>query len=467
MQAGAVYEDRYPLATALGRPLIAKHLVEIARLEGATVVAHGCGTEKGNDAVRIELAVRALDPDLDVLAPLGLWDVTQAGEGRVRQEARHSGAGHAPTVPYSTDVNLWGRSVEAASSTIPGASRPRTSTSSRGRRATRPTLPAYVEVEFERGVPVAINGVALTLVELISSLETIAGAHGVGRIDLLENRLGGTKSREIYEAPAGVLLHAAHSELQKYVTPRDLARLASDVGVKYADLVYNGHWYSPTREAIDALVAKVQERVTGAIRLRLFKGDFRVVGRKSPFALYDVGPRPAEASASRDAELDPAPGLVPHDSTSTCGPAGSPPSPMPKSSATATRCRSIGVWSTTTSRAAVAWAEGAGRGGRAVDGRRAPRSPAARRACALAVPRDPALIRRRAADEDVHSFVERELVERIGDAGRRLHTGRSRNEQVSVDFRLYLKRRIPAIQQALAGSGRGVRAPGRLGRATP
>jgi argininosuccinate synthase len=153
--------------------------------------------------------------------------------------------------------------------------------------ADAPDLPAYVEVEFEGGVPVAINGVSLSLVELISSLETIAGAHGIGRIDMLENRLGGTKSREIYEAPAAVLLHAAHNELQKYVTPRDLARLASELGVKYADLVYNGLWYTPTREAIDALVARVQERVTGAIRLKLFKGDYRVVGRKSPFGLYD------------------------------------------------------------------------------------------------------------------------------------------------------------------------------------
>jgi argininosuccinate synthase len=153
--------------------------------------------------------------------------------------------------------------------------------------AEAPAQPAYVEVEFEQGVPVAINGVGLSLVELINSLETIASAHGVGRIDMLENHLGGTKAREIYEAPAAVLLQAAHSELQKYVTPRDLARLASELGVKYADLVYNGLWYTPTREAIDAFVTKVQERVSGAIRLKLFKGDFRVVGRRSPHALYD------------------------------------------------------------------------------------------------------------------------------------------------------------------------------------
>lgn len=286
LQAGAVYEDRYPLATALGRPLIAKHLVEIARLEGASVVAHGCGTEKGNDAIRIDWAVSALNPDLEVLAPLALWDVTKQ-EKVAFAKKRGIPVPASADSPYTTDVNLWGRSIEYGVLDDPWREPPGDVYLLTRSPADAPDIPAYVEVEFERGVPVAINGVSLSLVELISSLETIAGAHGVGRIDLLENRLGDTKSREIYEAPAGVLLHAAHSELQKYVTPRDLARLASDVAVKYADLVYNGDWYSPTREAIDAFVAKVQERVTGAIRLKLFKGDHRVVGRKSPFALYD------------------------------------------------------------------------------------------------------------------------------------------------------------------------------------
>lgn len=286
LQAGAVYEERYPLATALGRPLIAKHLVEIANLEGAQVVAHGCGTEKGNDAIRIDSAVRALDPDLEVLAPLALWDVTKQ-EKVAFAKKRGIPVPASADSPYTTDVNLWGRSIEYGVLDDPWLEPPDDVYLLTRSPAEASDTPAYVEVEFERGIPVAINGVSLSLVELISSLETIAGAHGVGRIDLLENRLGETKSREIYEAPAGVLLHAAHSELQKYVTPRDLARLASHVGVKYADLVYTGDWYSPTREAMDAFVAKVQERVTGAIRLKLFKGDHRVVGRKSPFGLYD------------------------------------------------------------------------------------------------------------------------------------------------------------------------------------
>lgn len=286
LQAGAVYEDRYPLATALGRPLIARHLVEVAKLEGASVVAHGCGTEKGNDAIRIDLAVRALNPDLEVLAPLGVWDVTKQ-EKVAFAKKRGIPVPAGADSPYTTDVNLWGRSIEYGVLDDPWLEPPDDVYLLTRSPKEAPDIPAYVEIEFERGVPVAINGVTLSLVELISSLETIAGAHGVGRIDLLENRLGDTKSREIYEAPAGVILHAAHSELQKYVTPRELARLASEVGVRYADLVYNGDWYSHTREAMDALVAKVQERVTGAIRLKLFKGDHRVVGRKSPFGLYD------------------------------------------------------------------------------------------------------------------------------------------------------------------------------------
>ncbi len=302
LQAGAVYEERYPLATALGRPLIAKHLVEIARLEGATVVAHGCGTEKGNDAVRIDLAVRALNPALDVLAPLGLWDVTKQ-EKVAFAKKRGIPVPVGADSPYTTDVNLWGRSIEYGVLDDPWLEPPDDVYLLTRAPREAPDIPAYVEVEFERGVPVAINGVSLSLVELISSLDTIAGAHGVGRIDLLENRLGDTKSREIYEAPAGVLLHAAHSELQKYVTPRELARLASDVGVRYADLVYNGQWYSPTREAMDALVAKVQERVTGAIRLKLYKGDHRVVGRKSPFGLYDQD-RITQIAEARPANLE-------------------------------------------------------------------------------------------------------------------------------------------------------------------
>jgi argininosuccinate synthase len=285
LEAGAIYEGRYPLATALGRPLIAKHLVEIARLEGATAIAHGC-TGKGNDQVRMDVSARALEPSIKVIAPARVWGMSRPEEIAY---AKARGIPVPATVdsPYSTDSNLWGRSIECGVLEDPWQEPPEDIYVLTKSPVEAPDRPAYVEIEFVRGVPVKINGVALSLVELIQSLETIAGAHGVGRVDMVENRLVGIKSREIYEAPAAVALHAAHAELQKLVTPRDLERLTSELGVKYADLVYNGLWFTPTREAIDALVAKVQEQVSGVIRLRFFKGDCRVVGRTSPNALYD------------------------------------------------------------------------------------------------------------------------------------------------------------------------------------
>jgi argininosuccinate synthase len=285
LQAGAIYEGRYPLATALGRPLISKHLVEIARIEGATAIAHGC-TGKGNDQVRMDVSARALEPSIKVIAPARIWGLTRPEE---IEYARQRGIPVPATVdsPYSTDSNLWGRSIECGCLEDPWQEPPEEIYTLTKPPADSPGTPAYVEIEFACGVPVKINGVAMSLVELIQSLETIAGDHGVGRVDMVENRLVGIKSREIYEAPAAVALHAAHRELQKFVTPRDLERLTAELGVKYADLVYNGLWYTPTREAIDALVAKVQEKVTGVIRLKFFKGDCRVVGRKSPNALYD------------------------------------------------------------------------------------------------------------------------------------------------------------------------------------
>jgi argininosuccinate synthase len=287
LQAGAIYEGRYPLATALGRPLIAKHLVEIARIEGASAIAHGC-TGKGNDQVRMDVSARALEPSIEVIAPARVWGLTRPD---AIAYAWRRGIPVPATVdsPYSTDSNLWGRSIECGCLEDPWQEPPEEIYAITKSPLAAPDTPAYVEIEFERGVPVKINGVSMSLVELIQSLETIAGAHGVGRIDMVENRLVGIKSREIYEAPAAVALHAAHRELQKFVTPRDLERLTAELAVKYADLVYNGLWYTPTREAIDALVAKVQEKVTGVIRLKFFRGDCRVVGRMSPHALYDLG----------------------------------------------------------------------------------------------------------------------------------------------------------------------------------
>ena len=287
LKADAIYEDRYPMATSLGRPLIAQKLVEIAEIEQATAVAHGC-TGKGNDQVRLDVTTRALNPKLKVIAPARDWGMTRPEE---IEYARKRGVPVPATVssPYSTDTNLWGKSIECGVLEDPWQEPPEEIYTMTKSPAECPDEPAYVEITFERGAPTAINGVAMPLLDLIASLGTIAGAHGVGRIDMLENRLVGIKSREIYEAPAAVVLHAAHKELQKMVTTRDIDRFSRIVSLQYADIIYNGLWFTPLREALDAFVEKVQERVSGVVRLRLFKGDCRIVGRKSPYALYDHG----------------------------------------------------------------------------------------------------------------------------------------------------------------------------------
>ncbi|HTG89847.1 MAG TPA: argininosuccinate synthase [Vicinamibacterales bacterium] len=287
LQADALYEERYPLATALGRPLIAKKLVEIAQMENASAIAHGC-TGKGNDQVRIDVSARAIDPRMTVVAPAREWDMTRAEEieyARVRRVAVSATSEN----PYSTDQNLWGRSIECGVLEDPWNEPPDDIYTLTKSPASAPDVPAYVQIEWQSGVPTAVNGVEMSLVELIGSLETIAGVHGVGRIDMVENRVVGIKSREIYEAPAALLLHAAHREMEGLVTPKDLQRLKQRLSQEYADIVYNGLWFSATRTAIDAFMQNIQQKVSGTIRLKLFKGDCRVVGRKSPFALYDQG----------------------------------------------------------------------------------------------------------------------------------------------------------------------------------
>jgi argininosuccinate synthase len=296
LQAGALYEDRYPLATALGRPLIAKKLVEIAKMEGARIVAHGCNG-KANDELRLELGVKALDPSLTVLAPARMWGMSRDQEVEYARARRIS----IPTPaegPYTVDTNLWGRSIERGVLEDPWQESPEDIYALTRSPRDCPDEPAYVEVEFDTGVPLRANGIEMPLVELIESVETIAGAHGVGRIDMVENATTGAKSREIYEAPAAVVLHTAQSELQKLVIPRELERLAHDLGRAYADLAYNGRWFSPTREAIDAFMGTIQPRVTGAVRLKLFKGDCRVVGRRSPMALDESRPAAPLSPAS-------------------------------------------------------------------------------------------------------------------------------------------------------------------------
>jgi argininosuccinate synthase len=288
--AGATYEGRYPLGTALAHPLIARKLVEIAAIENAGAIAHGCA-DQGNDQVRLERSVRALNPAVRIIAPARVWGMTRP-ESLAYAQARRVAVPAAPHGPYSIDSNLWGRSIACGVLEDPWQEPPQEIYRLTRQPAAAPTAPAYVEIAFERGVPVAVNGVAMGLVELIESLTTIAGGHGVGRIDMVENLVAGIKSREIYEAPAAVVLHAAHQELTSFVSSRDLDRLTRELSVKYADLVYNGLWFTPMREALDAFTAKVQERVTGVVRVKLFKAAYTVVGRQSASTLDVVGGAP-------------------------------------------------------------------------------------------------------------------------------------------------------------------------------
>ena len=285
LKADAIYEDRYPLATALSRPLIASRVVEIAGIEQADAVAFGC-SGKGNDQIRFELATRALAPHLRVIVPAREWGITRHQK---IDYARERGIPVPATddSPYSTDANLWGRAVNAGVLEDPAQEPPEEIYSLTKSPEKCPNEPGRVDITFDQGVPVAINGVTMPLVELISSLTTIAGAHGVGRTDVVENRLVGIKSREVYEAPAATVLHAAHLELQKLVTARDLTRLCSVMSERYADVIYDGLWFTPMREALDAFFDSVQARVTGIVRLRFWKGNCDIVARQSPWSLYD------------------------------------------------------------------------------------------------------------------------------------------------------------------------------------
>jgi argininosuccinate synthase len=300
LKADAIYEDCCPMGTALGRALIARKLIEIAAIEQTTAIAHGC-TGDGHDQVRLEIAARAINPAVTVLAPARDWGMTRS-EKMAYARARGIPVPAPVNSPYSTDTNLWGRSIECGVLDDPWTEPPEEIYTLTRQPAECPDEAAYVELTFERGVPAAINGVTMPLVELIASLGTIGGAHGVGRIDMVENRLAGVTSRDIYEAPAAVMLHMAHKELQRLVTTKDADRFSRSVSLQYADIVYNGLWFTALREALDAYVAKVQERVSGVIRLKLFKGECRVVGRTSPFAPCDRAPAPYGAPDAFDHE---------------------------------------------------------------------------------------------------------------------------------------------------------------------
>ena len=284
IQANALYENRYPLSTALARPLIAKMLVEAAVKYGADAVAHGC-TGKGNDQVRFDLSIMALDSHLKVLAPAREW-------GMSREETIAYGEKFGITAPvkksslYSIDCNLLGRSIEAGPLEDPMTEPPEEVYAMTRAISATPEEPEYVEIGFERGIPVTINGKALDPVTLISRLNDLGGKHGVGRIDMLENRVVGIKSREIYETPALLLLIQAHRDLESLTLTADVTSYKRGIEDTYSNLVYRGLWYSPLKQAVDAFIAQTQERVSGTVRIKLFKGKGAIVGRKSPNSLY-------------------------------------------------------------------------------------------------------------------------------------------------------------------------------------
>ncbi|HDL09921.1 MAG TPA: argininosuccinate synthase, partial [Candidatus Omnitrophica bacterium] len=276
----------YYLSTALSRPLIAKYLVKVARKENAQAVAHGC-TGKGNDQVRFEVGIKALNPNLEIIAPLRNWEFKSR-----KQEIEFLKEKNIP-IPlkkskYSIDRNLWGISIECGELEDIRCEAPEdifVLTTSPSRASDKPQ---EIEIGFEKGIPVSLNGKRYSPVELVERLNKIGGRHGIGRVDMVENRLVGIKSREVYEAPAAVLLYLAHQELEALVLDRETLHFKSLISLKYAELVYYGLWFTPLREGLQKFVDYTQQKVSGKVRLRLYKGNVKIISRNSPYSLYSV-----------------------------------------------------------------------------------------------------------------------------------------------------------------------------------
>ncbi|HAB6391550.1 TPA_asm: argininosuccinate synthase [Listeria monocytogenes] len=285
LQAHAYYEGKYPLISALSRPLIAKKLVEVARQEGASAIAHGC-TGKGNDQVRFEVAIHALAPDLKVVSPVRDWKWSR------EEEINYAKEHNIPVPidldnPFSIDQNLWGRSNECGVLENPWTTPPEAAYDLTVSLEDAPDTPDIVEITFDAGIPIFLNGENMSLANLILTLNEIAGKHGVGRIDHIENRLVGIKSREVYECPAAVTLITAHKELEDLTFVREVAHFKPIIEQKISETIYNGLWFSPLTEALVAFLKSTQKFVNGTIRVKLFKGHAIVEGRKSPNSLYD------------------------------------------------------------------------------------------------------------------------------------------------------------------------------------
>jgi argininosuccinate synthase len=286
LRAGAIYGRKYLLGTSMGRPLIARRQVEIARQVGADALAHGC-TGKGNDQVRFELTYAAFAPDLPIIAPWREWDIRSREDAIAYAESHKIPVAATKEKIYSRDRNIWHISHEGGVLEQPAVAPPADVFMLTTAPENAPNEPEEVTIGFLNGTPVSVNGAELDAVDLVGALNTIGGRHGVGRIDLVEDRLVGMKSRGIYETPGGTLLYSAHSELEQLVLDRRTLAAKDTIAPRYADLVYEGRWWTTEREAYDAFVNVTQERVTGTVTLKLFKGSASVVGRESDYALYD------------------------------------------------------------------------------------------------------------------------------------------------------------------------------------
>ena len=287
LKAGALYEGQYPMATAIGRPLLAKLMVDIAIAEGADTIAHGC-TGKGNDQVRFEVGIQTLAPHLKILAPLRIW------EFKSREEEIDYALEHKIPIkikkdsPYSIDENLWGIAVECGVLEDPTVPPPAGAYQITTSPKDAPDKAESLSIEFEKGVPVSLNGNAISPVELVRELNVIGGKHGIGRMDLIENRVVGIKSREVYEAPAAVILHTAHKELEKLILDKETFRYKQEVSNKVANLIYDGLWFSPLFDSLMAFVDSTQENLSGSVTVEFYKGTITVLSRSSKYSLYNL-----------------------------------------------------------------------------------------------------------------------------------------------------------------------------------
>ncbi len=286
MQAGAVYENEYLLGTSFARPVIAKRIVEIAKKEGADAICHGC-TGKGNDQVRFELTIKAFAPDMPIIAPWRIWNIKSRDEEIDYAEAHHIPLKITRETNYSKDKNLWHLSHEGLDLEDPANEPKYDEILELGVSPQKaPDAPTYITLSFEKGVPVALDGEKLGSVELMEKLNKIGGANGVGIVDMVENRLVGMKSRGVYETPGGTILYKAHELLEMLCLDKETQHFKQHVAIRFAELVYNGQWFTPLREALSSFVSKTQETVTGDVRLKIYKGNIILAGMKSPHSLY-------------------------------------------------------------------------------------------------------------------------------------------------------------------------------------